>query len=231
MKMAQMMCAPFWWSVGEPNGPSTKILNNGTICYVDTGARPLGITANHVYATYVRALQKHGTAAIECQFGSSTVRPEEQFVASSDRWDIATFDIPSVFVSASVKQRKDHHHAISWRPRRVEHGEPVLYGGYPESRRVEKGAEAELPFQWVMGRVSEVDDEHIIVKPEFKTTEWVGEERNYDPSGWSGGPVFRDIENEVIYRLELVGFIYSFHGEEYVIARHADVVLADGNIR
>jgi hypothetical protein len=73
MNLAQMMCAPFWWSVGEPGDRATNILNNGTTCYVDTGTRKLGVTANHVYQTYIRALQKHGAPAIECQFGSSTI--------------------------------------------------------------------------------------------------------------------------------------------------------------
>jgi hypothetical protein len=230
-KVAQMMCAPFWWSVGEPSGPSTKILNNGTICYVDTGTRKIGVTANHVYQTYVRAVQKHGADAIECQFGGSTIPPEDRLIEPNDRWDIATFDIPSVLVTASITQRRDHHHAITWPPRRVEAGEPVLYGGHPESLRAEKGAEAELPFHWVMGRVSETDEEHIYLKPEFRSTEWMGTDRNHNPSGWSGGPVFRQIEDQVISRFELVGFIYAFVGEEYVIARHADVVLPDGYLR
>jgi hypothetical protein len=42
MNLAQMMCAPFWWSVGEPGDRATNILNNGTTCYVDTGTRKLG---------------------------------------------------------------------------------------------------------------------------------------------------------------------------------------------
>jgi hypothetical protein len=96
--------------------------------------------------------------------------------------------------------------------------------------RADKGLEAELPFQWVLGRVSETDGEHIFVKPEFHSTDWQGPDRNYDPSGWSGGPVFRGVENELITRLELVGFIYAFSGEDHVTARHADVVLPDGTI-
>jgi hypothetical protein len=101
----------------------------------------------------------------------------------------------------------------------VQPGEPVLYGGYPESLRADKGLEAELSFQWVLGRVAETDGEHIFVKPEFHSTDWQGPNRNYDPSGWSGGPVFRGVENELITRVELVGFIYAFSGEDHVIAR------------
>jgi hypothetical protein len=55
-----MMCLTFWWSVGEPGGRADRILNKGTIGYVNTSTRALGVTANHVYQTYVRALQKHG---------------------------------------------------------------------------------------------------------------------------------------------------------------------------
>jgi hypothetical protein len=230
MKFAQMMCAPFWCSVGEPGGGATKILSNGTICYVDTGTRQLGITANHVYQTYIRDLQKHGPRTIECQFGSSTICPEQRLIAMSERWDIATFDIPAVFVSATLRQPKDHHHPPQWPPDQVRAGEPVLYGGYPESLRADKGTEAELPFQWVIGRVSETDNEHILLKPEFHLSDWQGPDRNYNPSGWSGGPVFREVKTDLIIRIELVGFIYAFSGEDHVIARHADVVLADGHL-
>ena len=60
---------------------------------------------------------------------------------------------------------------------------------------------------------------------------WLGSERNYNPSGWSGGPLFRESQNSIIVRLELVGFIYAFVGEQDVVARHADVVMPNGVLR
>jgi hypothetical protein len=230
-QVGQMMCAPFWWSLGDPGSRATEIMNNGTICYVDTGTREMGITAHHVYRTYLRDRYKHADSAVECQFGSNRIDPERQVIATSDRWDIATFDAPAVFVNASAKRPKDHHHAVRWPPTRTRAGEPVLYGGYPSALSADKGVEAEFPFQWIMGRVLETDDDHIYVRPEFHSMNWMGPERNYNPSGWSGGPVFRESHDSVIIRLELVGFIYAFVSEEDVVARHADVVLPDGGLR
>ena len=89
------MCAPFWWSVAKPEDTAARILHNGTICYVDTGSRRIGITASHVYKEYLADKENHGAEAIECQFGNSTIYPEKHVIADSERWDIATFDLPT----------------------------------------------------------------------------------------------------------------------------------------
>ena len=225
------MCAPFWWSL-EPEDTTARILHNGTICYVHTGSREIGITANHVYQTYLSDLERYGTETIECQFASSTINPDRHAIAQSDRLDIATFQIPAVFVHASPgTDRKTQHHAIQWPPRRVEKSEVVIYGGYPGVLREEKGSIAELPFQWIAGRVNDVSDQNIVVEPAFETSRWLNDRRNHDPGGWSGGPVFRYAHESAIERLELVGVIYEFPLSEAVLARHADTVLADGTLR
>jgi hypothetical protein len=41
--MAMNMCVPFWWTSGPRGGPQVR--QNGTLCYVDTGTRRIGITA------------------------------------------------------------------------------------------------------------------------------------------------------------------------------------------
>ena len=61
--------------------------------------------------------------------------------------------------------------------------------------------------------------------------QWQGPDKNDNPGGWSGGPVYRSVEDGPIARLEIVGFIYEFPFEQAVLARHADVVLADGTLR
>jgi hypothetical protein len=106
----------------------------------------------------------------------------------------------------------------------------VVYGGYPGVLREEKGAIAELPFQWIAGRVGDVSDQNAVLEPQFETSEWLGSETNSDPGGWSGGPVFRYVEENLIARLEIVGFIYEFPWGQAVLARHADFVAADGSL-
>ena len=85
----------------------------------------------------------------------------------------------------------------------------MVYEGYPGLLREERGIIAALPFQWIAGRVNDVSEQNIVVEPEFETSRWVGDERNSDPGGWSGGPVFRYAHEGPIERLELVGIIYS----------------------
>jgi len=222
------MCAPFWWSIGIGNQPAT-ILNNGTICYVNTGTCELGITANHVYQKYLVDLEEHGPDAVECQFGGSTISPEKHAVAQSRKRDLATFQIPEVFVTAAFRNPRTQHHPTTWPPARAVTGDVVVYGGYPGVIRVERGAVADLPFQWILGRVSDTGYENIVLEPQFRTSQWLGDQRNDNPGGMSGGPVFRVLE-ETITRLEIVGFIHEFSYEEAILARHADAVLADGAI-
>lgn len=229
-QLAQVTCAPFWWSVRTEKDTTARILHNGTICYVATGTRRIGVTAHHVYQEYRNDLQRDGAKAIECQFGSSTIYPEKHVIAESTKWDLATFDIPEVFVGASGRNPKAHHHPLQWPPPRARVSEIVFYGGFPGVLREEKGAVAELPFQWVAGRVSDVTEQNIVLEPNFESIQWQGDETNDDPGGWSGGPVFRSIEDGPIARLELVGFIYEFPLGRAVLARHADVVLADGRL-
>ncbi len=195
------MCAPFWWSVAKPEDTAARILHNGTICYVDTGSRRIGITASHVYKEYLADKENHGAEAIECQFGNSTIYPEKHVIADSERWDIATFDLPDVFVGGAIRNPNSYHHAVLWPPQRAQKSDAVIFGGFPGVLREEKGSTADLPFQWVAGRVSEVTDDAITLEPDFEKMRWQGPETNDNPGGWSGGPVFRSVEDEPIARL------------------------------
>jgi len=227
---AQRMCAPFWWSIQAPDHKQARILHGGSICYIKTGVRELGITADHVYKQYLSDLTEFGAEYIECQFGGSTIDPQRHLVARSERMDLATFEIPEVFVTASVTQRKTQHGPAKWPPDRVRVGEIVLYGGYPAAVREERGSLAELPFEWMLGRLKEVTDHNIVFEPDFESAEWLGAQRNADPGGMSGGPVFRVAEG-LIAHLELVGFIYEFPFGDAISARHADLIMPDGSIQ
>jgi hypothetical protein len=84
-----------------------------------------------------------------------------------------------------------------------------------------------------MGGVNDVSKQCIVLEPGFATLTWLepepDKEFNQDFSGMSGGPVFRIVDQGVL-RLELVGIIYEYVNTDAVLARHADVVQADGII-
>ena len=210
---AQAMCAPFWWSLQEtPDAPAT-ILHNGTICYLDTGEAELGVTADHVLTEYLHDLEQYGTIAIECQFGSSTIRPEERVKARNSHVDLATLVVPEVFVTGGNCAPKTQHHPLIWPPQRARKDELVIYGGHPGVLRIDNVRTADLPFQWVLGGVSDVSYESIVLEPDFDTLNWInptpGAIYNRDVAGMSGGPVFRVTDGNIV-RLELIGFIQQF---------------------
>jgi hypothetical protein len=241
---AEAMCAPFWWSLESDASKPAEILHNGTICYLHTGFAEIGVTASHVLADYLRDLERFGTPAIECQFGGSTIEPEKRVLAQNRALDVATLSVPEVFVTAAGRTPRYQHTATVWPPQRAELGELVLYGGYPGVLRENKIRTADFPFQWVAGGVGDVSPQVIVLEPGFETLTWLNPEPgvtfNRDFRGMSGGPVFRVVE-EVVVRLELLGFIYLFmyeadeHGGPVgdghtLLARHADAVRADGTL-
>lgn len=228
-KLAEGMCAPFWWSLQKDVGKLAHILNNGTICYVNTGTAELGVTANHVYKKGLEHLEECGELAMECQFGGSTIHPQKHVISQSNKWDLATFAIPEVFVTASQMRYRTHHHAPKWPPDRLTPKERVLYGGHPGILREEKGRTADLPFQWFSGFVSDIGQVNVVLEP-FNDLQWRGHDPvNKDLGGFSGGPVFRVLDETHVSLLELAGFIHGFIDQgEVVLARHADLVLADG---
>jgi hypothetical protein len=235
------MCAPFWWNIKTDGDERARILNNGTICYVNTGTKGLGITAFHVLEKYLAHIEKHGAVAIECQFGSSTISPEKRVIAKTNVLDLATIDVPEVFVTAGNRSLKSQHHPLAWPPKRAQTGDVVLYGGHPGILREDNFRTAEFPFQWIVGTVNDVSNRTIVLEPAFDGLIWVnpepGKSFNRDFGGMSGGPVFRIVDG-VIVRLELVGIITDFAIDaekpgadaDAVLATHSEVVSHDGGI-
>jgi hypothetical protein len=231
-KMAMDMSVAFYWSSQE-DGKNPEVLHNGSMCYVRTPERALGITAHHVYKQYLKDLAEKPT--VHAQFGGNTIYPEKRFIEGDENLDLATFDVPEVFVAAGHHY---HHTPIGWPTPRLQPGEVVLYGGYPGSLREvelkkEQPSVATFPFQTFAWRVSEVTEQNIVMVVDFENLFWPeheGEKINENPGGASGGPVYRVIESSVD-RLEIVGFIYEYHDAmELMLARHADVIKADGTI-
>ena len=83
-----------------PRYASGHIYHNGTLSFVDTGTEKLAITADHVYAAYLKDLD--AGRVFECQFGGVLVRPETMVIARDPHLDIATFRMPSVAMSRNA---------------------------------------------------------------------------------------------------------------------------------
>ena len=97
-EFAMARCAPSFWSSQEPGQPA-KIVHNGTITYGGTGQRDLGVTNAHVYRQY----QKDSAELpdVEAQFGSSTIYPEQRLIDRHAKLDLATLDVPKLFLGSN----------------------------------------------------------------------------------------------------------------------------------
>ena len=232
--MAMNMCGAFWWST-QPEGKEATILQNGTVCFVNTGSRHIGITCDHVFQGYLDDKRQHEN--VECQFGNNRFDPEKYLIDRSpeSKYDLATFEVPEVFVTASL--RHYHHNALKWPPDPAIDKNVLLYGGYPQVLRDPKGNQVEFPFQWFVSPVSSIDPDRMILDPVLDRLYWPGHEGEQINMKWwgqSGGPVYRVVDaspvGSVVDRLELVGFIYRQWGTTTILARPAFLVDANGEI-
>jgi hypothetical protein len=226
--LAQRLCAPFWWH-GQDDEGSYRIFQNGTICFVHTGCKLIGVTADHVYQGYLKDKEKYGV--FDCQFGASTVVPEKYLIDRNKELDLATFDISAVLVASSGSSI---HYSLKWPPDPVREKEVVLFGGFPGILRKPKMVTADFAFQTFVTAVTEVSQDKISLQFDKSNIHWPLHEHgqlNSALGGQSGGPVFRVVEGAPIDRLELIGFIYEY-SEEYniMLARHASIINGDGKI-
>ena len=235
-EMTKAMCAPFWWSSKLPVEREARVAANGTVCFINTGVRHLGVTADHVYRGFLKAKQE--LPDVDCQFGGNTFDPERHYIDSSpeDELDLATFEVSEVFVNSSFGHY--HHNAIKWPPQPVRQGEAVMYGGYPQILRKPRTREVDFYRQYFISRVTDVDDKRgLILDPQPENMYWPaheGEPINMKWEGHSGGPVYRVIDakldGELVDRVEVVGFIYQTI-MDVMLCRPSSFINPDGTIR
>lgn len=176
--MAMNMAIPFWWSK-HVEGQKPEVVQNGTLCLVNTGSRHIGITCDHVFQGFLDDKIKYPN--VQCQFGNNTFSPESRLIDHSPipGLDLATFDVPEVFVSASP--RNYHHNALKWPPDDVEPGDVLLYGGFPQELRTNDNKVVISPFQYFITRATgDTDQDRIVMEPGFGEIFWPGHEGRAD---------------------------------------------------
>lgn len=225
--LARSLAAPFWWyDPAIEIGSSIK--HNGTICFLNTGLRTIGVTASHVYEQYLK--DKENQPNIVCQIGSTTWIPERYNIGSEIELDIATFEIPEFLIAAS---HSSIHYPQQWPPNRLETGELVILGGFPGPLRSEHKESAEFPFVSFIARVAQHSESHASFQLAIENSHWpAGESLGSSPDlgGISGGPVYR-INEKSIASIEIAGFIYEYgQNFELIRARHSLEISSEGRI-
>jgi hypothetical protein len=203
------------------------------MCVVQTPDAVLGITNDHVLTSYER--HKRETPDIFCQLGSAPFNPSGNLIERSRRWDLATFSIPK----HTLEHWRHRVYATTrWPPEPIATGEHVVFGGYPEERRIVAPGRfpAAMSADFISFRQQPYNSSPEQVSFHFDPAQvtWLPNVETPLPaeanlSGMSGGPCFRIVAAE--NRIELAGIIYEGDYRRGIVwARHLCLVSARGRI-
>ena len=84
--------------------------------------------------------------------------------------------------------------------------------------------EIEVSFLYFVGKVESSSPRHFGMSLKIANSYSHGYERvppNTDLGGWSGGAVFRVVEDPIVARLEIAGIIYEYSPTSEIVFAHA----------
>lgn len=220
---ANALCAPIFWEDGQ--GQTL----NGTITLLHTAKELLGITNAHVADALANCTDQIGN---RCQIGGAYLDPA-RLMAKHPSLDLATFRLSSVVIGqiallndGSVGEGFKHQAATvtNWPPAPPIEGAPVMYGGFPGAYRKKlDDGNVNFGFFWFATKVQSVSEKNIGMVIERESSVSIGEvvlPDKADLGGWSGGPVFRIVEQNLLETLELCGVIYEYSAETGIVLAH-----------
>lgn len=223
-------CRPiYWFSVAQP----TLILANGSVTFIRTPARLLGVTAAHVLEEMERASTRQ---PIRVQIANHIFNDwAARRIDADHRNDLATLDLSNIPLAHFGN---DVVPLESWPPLPPVEGRAIAIGGYPgRDRRPVKLFENNWGLFTALGIARTVSDDQItwIVPPESDVNAGGVQELppNYDLGGISGGPLIATFETRAgIATYRLSGIVSEAQATlEYVVAKRLDGLGPDGTFR
>lgn len=223
-------CAPIYWYRNAKTGPPLEICASGTVTFVDTGEKIIGVTAAHVVDGAMEAV-----AVCDVTIQIMDARIERLEVIGIDRrLDLATIAFERRHIDAMGKVISP---LTGWPPLVPEEGRGIMLAGYPGADRI---IIAPKEVSWglctILGIARRVSDEQITWLLEREHGVSDGKTPDLPPNhklgGISGGPLVGWFETPggFIYP-RLCGIVSQASAEfENVIAKRADFIRADGTI-
>jgi hypothetical protein len=219
-------CAPIFWH--RRKGKVAPILNNGTITFLQTPKRLLGVTAAHVVLEY-QEVCANAASPVHLQVMNASL--DLELVALSKALDIATVAIDDRTISRVGKPIVP---LSIWPPQPPQEGRGIMLAGYPATDRLMlKPMEANWGLFTALSIARRVIGDQITWTPEREQDGVITNlPSNHPLGGASGGPLIGWFESpSYLVHHVLSGIISEAHaGLENVIARRADFIRADGSI-
>jgi hypothetical protein len=228
-------CAPIYWY--RTNGKPFSILHNGTVTFIRTPNRLLGITAAHVLRKYFA-----DTAAgnIRLQIMDGVVdNIQDRIISMSDRLDLATFTVDEKLLKSFGKEIVP---LTNWPPRPPQEGRGIMLAGYPGVERAAELNQVTFGLFTALVIARTVTDIQItwLIEPEEQlvNAKIPAPPPQYGLGGISGGPLISWFEAENHVATYALSGIVTEHPDyennafsvERVVAVRADVVQENGHI-
>ena len=217
-------CRPIYWYRLERNAP---ILANGTVTFVRTPERLLGVTAAHVLAGYLGSKVE---APTRVQLGAARIDDlEARIIEINEARDMATFDLEDfdlVQIGGEPIAPLE-----SWPPLPPEENRGIMLGGFPGGdRQIIAPMEVDFGLFTALGTARRVTDDQVTWMVDRDNGVVEGDlPPHYDLGGISGAPLISKFFRNGIESYRLAAIISEAQPQlEYVVARRADVLRADG---
>jgi hypothetical protein len=228
-------CAPIYWF--DRKRHDRRILQNGTVTFVQTPERLLGVTAAHVLRGYLADAEK---ADLQVQIMNSVI-PDfpERIVDISDKYDLATIHLDACVIASLGMEAQPLAH---WPPRPPQEGHGIMLAGFPavERNEVDNSVEFGLFTALVIARtVTDIQITWLIEsEAQLKDAKVPPPPPRYGMGGVSGGPLVAWLETETHIATFVLGGIITEHPNyeenefsiERVIATRADLIKPSGHI-
>jgi hypothetical protein len=186
------IASPLFWIIDDGSGNTS--VTNGTMFFVDFEADGiLGVTACHVFDTYMQCKKEGGVIA--CQVGRHNVDLEQRLVARNSKMDLATFAFSRQDLATLGKRA--HRHGDDSGPLGLPlRDQELFFGGFPGVDRT-RTSEFQFNFKLYFGGVYCHSATALEIKSQLQRENMVPLEEaglpaeNYPLGGLSGGPVFK----------------------------------------
>lgn len=203
-KLIRRFVAPIYW-YDDNKEVGKKVLHNGTMFFVNTGDRIIGITADHVLKGFETDFAEN--SAIECALIDKRFHPSKCLIDRDEKQDIATFSISKQFL---YKLDRSAHSPPSWPPELLKSSEIPIICGLPGCLRIENGYTIDwahwIGILWIdepgpYNSLIEIDRKNIVDDPNIQTLP-----EGKSLGGCSGGPMFA-MEYTPIWKWRVAGLV------------------------
>ena len=176
MKTATAFVVPLFWTHSRADGEAPRRpAGHGSLFFLDLDGAIFGVTAEHVYAGYVRA--KKDRPRLLCRTGEFVFAPEERLIDHDPWLDLATFRVSAAEL-ARIGARAYACPRAKWPPGPPKPGDIVVFAGFlSRAREVRGDGSVRFSTTLVRALVTDVNDRHVACT--FPRGE------QFEPAAWS----------------------------------------------